>query len=80
MFGFIKKMFFTAMTFFSFNPLNVIPLECVSMNNHECRARSEIIYVNTDESVLYPFSIKVNKHSGSSNNNNPYAKMRFWKY
>ena len=35
MFGFIGKVFFTAMTFFSFNgiafnPLNVNSLECVS--------------------------------------------------
>ena len=33
MFRFIKKCYFTAMTYFSFNPLNVNSLECVSMNN-----------------------------------------------
>ena len=33
MFGFIKKVFVVGMTFFSFNPLNVNSLECVSMNN-----------------------------------------------
>ena len=33
MFGFIKKVFVVGMTFFSFNPLNVNFLECVSMNN-----------------------------------------------
>ena len=33
MFGFAKKGFVVAMTFFSFNPVNVKPLECVSMNN-----------------------------------------------
>ena len=76
MFGFIKKMFFTAMTFFSFHLLNVIPLECVSINNQECRARSEIINVNIDEPVFYPFSVKVNKCSGSCNNiKYPYAKL-----
>ena len=37
MFGFIQKCFFTAMTFFSFNVLNVNSLECVSMNNQECK-------------------------------------------
>ena len=37
MFGFIKKVLFTAMAFFSFNPLNVNSLECVSMNNQEFR-------------------------------------------
>ena len=35
MFGFIKKVFFTAMTSFSSNVLNVNYLECVTMNNHE---------------------------------------------
>ena len=41
MFGFIKKCFFTAMTFFNLS--NVISLECVSMNNQECKIRIEII-------------------------------------
>ena len=43
MFGFIKKCFFTAMTFFSYNTLNVNCLECVSMSNQECKMRSEIM-------------------------------------
>ena len=76
MLGFIKKCFFTAITFFSYNVLNVNSLECVSMNNQKCKIRSEIINVDTNEPVLYPFSIKVNKCSGSCNNiNDPYAKM-----
>ena len=33
MFGFVKKVFVVAMTFFSFNPLKVNSLKCVSMNN-----------------------------------------------
>ena len=37
MFGFIKKVFIAAMTFFSFSPSNVNSLECVSMNNQECK-------------------------------------------
>ena len=37
MFGFIKKVFSTAVTFFSSNLLNVNSLECVSMNNQECK-------------------------------------------
>ena len=76
MFGFIKKMFFTAMTFFSFNPLNVNSLECVSMNNHECRTRTKIINISNNEPVFYSFSIKVNKCSGSCNNiKDPYAEL-----
>ena len=43
MLGFIKKCFFTAMTFSSYNVLNVNSLECVSMNNQECKITSEIM-------------------------------------
>ena len=43
MIGFIKKCFFIAMTFFSYNTLNVDSIECVSMNNQECKIRSEIM-------------------------------------
>ena len=48
MFGFIKKVFFTAMAFFIFNVLNVNSLERVSLNNQECKTSSEIINVNTN--------------------------------
>ena len=43
MFGFIKKVFFTAMTFFSFNVLSVNSLECISVKNQERRVRGVII-------------------------------------
>ena len=51
MFGFIKKVFFTTMTFFVFNGIvfstsNVNSLECVSMNNQECKTRTKTIDVN----------------------------------
>ena len=36
MLGFIKKCFFTAMTFLGYNALNINSLECVSMNNQKC--------------------------------------------
>ena len=76
MFRIIKKCFFTAITFFSFNVLSVNSLECVSMNNQECKRRAKIININNNEPLFYPFSIKVNKCSGSSNNiNDPYAKL-----
>ena len=63
MFGFIKKCFFTGLTF-------------LSMNNQECKVRPQIVNVNSDEPVFYPFSIKTSKCGGSCNNiNDPYAKM-----
>ena len=45
------------MTFFSFYVLNVNSLECVSMNNTECKIRPEIINLNTNEPLFYPYSI-----------------------
>ena len=69
-------MFSTAVTFFSYNVLNVNSLKCVSMNNQECKIRSEIITVNTNEPIFYPYSITINKCKGSCNTiNNPYAKL-----
>ena len=74
MFRFIKKCFFTAMTFFSLS--NVNSLDCASMNNQECKIRTEIININTDEPMLYPYSIKINRCKGSCNTtNDPYAKI-----
>ena len=68
--------FFKEMTFFSCNILNVNSLECVSMNNQECKARPRIIDAKSNQPMFYPYSIKVNKCSGSCNNiNNPYAKL-----
>ena len=76
MFGFIKKAFFTAITFFSYNVLNVNSLECVSMNNQECKIRTEIISLDTNYPTFYPYSIKINRCKGSCNTiNNPYAKI-----
>ena len=72
MFGFIKNIFFTAMTFLNFNPSNVNSLKCVSMNNQECKTTPKTININNNDAVFYHFSIRVNKCCGSCNNfNNP---------
>ena len=74
MFGFITKCFFTAMTFFNLS--NVNSLECVSMNNQECKIRTEIINLNTNQPMLYPYSIKINRCKRSCNTiNDPYARI-----
>ena len=65
MFRFIKKVLFTAMTFFSFNVLRENSLKCISRKNQECKLREVII---NNHCMLYPFSIKVNKCSGNCNN------------
>ena len=76
MLRYIKKCFFTAITFFSFNVLNVNSLECISMNNQECKIKSEMINLNTNEPMFYPYSIKINKCKGSCNTiNDSYAKI-----
>ena len=58
MFGFIKKCFFTTMTFFGCNVLNVNPLKCVSINNQKCKIRLQIINTNSNEPSFYPYSIE----------------------
>ena len=46
------------------------------MNSQDCKIRLQIINVNSNEPLLYPYSIKVNKCSGSCNNiNDPYPKL-----
>ena len=69
MLGFIKKCFFTGLAFLStLTSINL--LSCISMNNQECKVRPQIVNVNSDEPVFYPFSIKTSKCSGSCNNIN----------
>ena len=76
MFEFIKKCFFTAMLFFNFSLSSVNSLECVSMNNQECKIRPEIINININEPLFHPDSIKINRCKGSCNTvNDPYAKI-----
>ena len=72
-FRFIKKVFFLGLTILS-NFTNA--LDCISMKNQECKVRPEIININSNNPIFYPFSIKINKCSGNCNNiNNPYAKI-----
>ena len=73
--GFVKKVFFTGLLFLS-SLLSTTPLRFISMNNQVCKARPEIINVNSNAPVFYPFIIKASKCSGSCNNiNDPYTKM-----
>ena len=75
MFKFIKQIFVSTLMFFG-SLSSVNPLECVSMNNQECKVRPEIVNINSKEPLFYPFSIKTSKCSGSCNNiKDPYAKL-----
>ena len=58
MFRFVKRIFVSPMMFFGCNLSCVNPLECVSMNNQECKVRPEIVNVNSNEPVFYPLVLK----------------------
>ena len=46
------------------------------MSNQECKIRPAIMYINSNEPLFYPYSVVVNKCSGSYNDiYNPYAKF-----
>ena len=51
-------------------------LECISIKNEECKVRPEIININSNNPIFFPFGIKVNKCNGNCNNiNDPYARI-----
>ena len=58
------------MTFYSCNILIVNSLKCVSMNNHECKIRPQVININSNEPSFYLYSLTINKCSGSCNSIN----------
>ena len=75
MFGFIKKCFFAGLPFLS-TLTGINMLSCISMNNEEFKVRPEIVSVNGDDPMFFPYSVKTRKCSGSCNNiNNPLAKL-----
>ena len=73
-FGFVKEVIFIRLTilsgFANANSLNAIPLSCTLMNNQECKTRPQVVNVNGDEPVFFPFSFETSKCSGSCNNIN----------
>ena len=75
MFKFIKQIFVSTIMFFgSISSVNTS--KCVSMSNQKCKVRPEIVNVNRNEPLFYPFGIKTSKCSSSCNNiNEPYAKL-----
>ena len=71
----LNKLVITVVPFFNLF-LSTNSIECISMNNKECRARPKMININANKPMFYPYSIKINKCSGSCNNiNNPFAKL-----
>ena len=52
MFGFVKKVFFIELTILS-SFANPNSLSCISMNNQECKTRSQVANVNGVEPVFF---------------------------
>ena len=74
MFSFVEKVFVLGLTVLSSNITDA--LNCVSMNNQECKVRPKIADINSNNPMFYPFSIMVDKCSGNCNKiNDPYAKI-----
>ena len=74
-FGFVKKVFFIGLTILS-GFTNANSLSSISMNNQQCKTRPQVVNVNEDEPVFFPFCSNTSKCSSSCNNfNNPYATI-----
>ena len=72
-FSFVKKVFILGLTVLS-NITNA--LKRFLMKNQECKVRPEIVNININNPIFYPFSVKVNRCSGNCNNiNDTYAKI-----
>ena len=71
-FDLLKMYFYRILSNFT----NANSLSCISMHDQVCKARPEIINVNSNNPVFYPFSIKTSKCSDNCNNiHDPYAKI-----
>ena len=58
------------------NLSSVNSLEYISMKNQECKSRTEIVNINSNDPIFYPFRVKVNKRNGNCDNiNDPYARI-----
>ena len=75
MFVFIKKIFYIGSLFLS-SLVSTTSLNCISMKNQECKVRPQVVNVNSNNPIFYPFSIKTSKCSGNCNIvNDPYARI-----
>ena len=73
-FSFVKKVFVLGLTVLSSSITGA--LNCISINNQECKVRPEIIDVSSNNPIFYPFSVKIIRCSGNCNSiDDPYAKI-----
>ena len=72
-FNFVKNFFVLGLTVL-LNFTNA--LEWISMKNQEFIVRPEIVDININNPIFYPFSVKINTCSDNRNNiNDPYARV-----
>ena len=62
MFRFIKEILLAGLEFSS-SLVSTTPLGYISLINQACKVRPEIININSNEPVFYPFIIKTSKCS-----------------
>ena len=55
-FSLVKKAFILGLTVLSSSITGA--LNCISINNQECKVRPEIIDVSSNNPIFYPFSVK----------------------
>ena len=62
-FSFVKKVFVLGLTVLSSSITGA--LNCISINNQQCKVRPEIVDVSSNNTIFYPFSVKINRCNGS---------------
>ena len=73
-FSFVKRVFVLGVTVLSSTITDA--LNCVSLKNQKRKVRPEIVNVSSNNPILYPFCVKINRCSGNFNSiNDPYAKI-----
>ena len=60
------KKFFLGLPISS-NFTNASSLNCISIKNRECKTRPQVINVNSNNPIFYPFGIKTSKCSANCN-------------
>ena len=56
----LKQIFLTELAILS-SLVSTSALSCILLNDQACKVRPEIINLNSNEPVFYPFSIKTSK-------------------
>ena len=75
-FRFVKKVVFLGLTILSNFTNAISSLNCNSVINLERKIRFQVINVNINNPIFYPFSNKIGKCRGNCNNiNDPYANV-----